>query len=126
MNTLTYWEKQPTDNPYLLNGFNGTWAFSDHNLISNELRNFIMESFHPEEKFKRIPLEDINKLMNDVWEGPGSMVKIQKMFEEMKAARFKKVADAAKPVLEPTKTIDDFNEEELTTKVIDSSLNDDD
>jgi len=126
MNTLTYWEKQPTDSPHLLNGFNGTWAFTDHNLISHELRNFIMESFHPEEKFKRIPLEAINKLMNDVWEGPGSMVKIQKMFEEMKAARFKKVADATKPVLEPQKTIDDFNEEELTTKVIDSSLNDDD
>lgn len=118
MNTLTYWEKQPTDNPYLLNGFNGTWAFSNHDLISNELRNFIMESFHPEEKFKRIPLEDINKLMNDVWEGPGSMVKIQKMFEEMFAARQTKKTENSTKMIDAVRTIDDYDENEFSVKKV--------
>ena len=30
METKTYWERQPSDQPGLLNGFNGTWKFSDH------------------------------------------------------------------------------------------------
>ena len=120
MDTLNYWERQPTDNPFYLNGFNGTWKFSDHDLIANELRNFIMESFHPEEKFKRIPLESINKLMNDVWEGPGSMVKIQKLYLEMFAARRAKKTDDSNDK-EPVKTIDDYDQEELTVKAADES-----
>ena len=112
MDTLNYWERQPTDNPFYLNGFNGTWKFSDHDLIANELRNFIMESFHPEEKFKRIPLESINKLMNDVWEGPGSMVKIQKLYLEMFAARRAKKTDDSNNN-EPVKTINDYTESDF-------------
>lgn len=83
-----YWEDQPTDNPHTLNGFDGTWNFSDHRLIPESLRNFIFESFPKVEKFRRIPLEDINALMNDVWEGPGSMPKIQKLYNEMRAERY--------------------------------------
>ena len=118
MNTLEYWEKQPIDKPWTLNGFAGTWAFTDHDLISNDLRNFIMESFHPEEKFKRIPLEDINKLMNDVWEGPGSMVKIQKMFEEMFAARQTKKTENSTKMIDAVRTIDDYDENEFSVKKV--------
>lgn len=118
MDTLTYWERQPTDNPFYLNGFNGTWNFRDHNLIPGELKNFIMESFHPEEKFKRIPLDAINELMNDVWEGPGSMVKIQKLYQEKFAARRapKKEELISK---EPVRTIDDYDENDFSEKFTD-------
>jgi len=100
-----YWEHQPTDNPFTLNGFDGTWNFSDHRLIPESLRNFILESFPKIEKFRRIPLEDINKLMNDVWEGPGSMVKIQKLYNEMRAERYGKVDVGVKTRL----PVEDFN-----------------
>lgn len=83
MDTKTYWERQPTDNPYTINGFNGTWNISDHSLVSSELRNYLLEAFHPESKFKRIPLDAINTLLNEVWEGPGSMVKIERLHREM-------------------------------------------
>ena len=101
----TYWERQPTDQPWTLNGFNGTWNFSDHRLIPESLRNFIMESFPKIEKFRRIPLEDINALMNDVWEGPGSMQKIQNLYNDMRAERYGK-ADVGLKTRLPVK---DFN-----------------
>lgn len=110
----SYWEKQPTDKPWLLNGFAGTWAFSDHSLIPGELNNFIMEMFHPVERIKRIPLEDINKLMNEVWEGPGSMVKLEKLWTEKRNERLDK-RTSSKDVFEQ-KTIDDYSEEEMREK----------
>jgi hypothetical protein len=111
MNAITYWESQPTDQPHLLNGFKGTWAFSDHNLIPEPIRNFIIEMFPKVEKFKRIPLEDINTLMNDVWEGPGSMPKLMRLMQESRAAR----VGTSKPIEEPVKTIDDYSDEEKVT-----------
>ena len=86
---LTYWERQPTDNPYYVNGFNGTFAFSEHKLVPEPFRNFIVESFPKIDRFRRIPLEDINTLMNDVWEGPGSMVKIERLLADMRAERYR-------------------------------------
>lgn len=116
MSELEYWERQPTDRPYLVNGFNGTWAFTDHSLIPNCLTNFIFESFPKIEKFKRIPLEDINTLMNDVWEGPGSMVKIQRLYKEMRIARNQNTEPSNDT--SDVKTIDDYSDEEKTTITI--------
>jgi hypothetical protein len=82
-----YWDRQPTDQPWSVNGFKGTWAFTDHNLIPDSLRNFIWESFPKHERFRRIPLDEINALMNDVWEGPGSMPKIMRLYRELREAR---------------------------------------
>lgn len=109
----TYWENQPTDQPHSLNGFKGTWAFSDHNLIPDGLRNFIMESFPKVEKFKRISLDQINALMNDVWEGPGSMPKIARLTKEMRIARQSGIDTSAKDTPD-VKTIDDYSDEEMT------------
>ena len=109
----TYWERQPTDQPWTLNGFAGTWTFSDHNLIPDGLRNFIMESFPKIEKFKRIPLDQINTLMNDVWEGPGSMPKIARLTKEMRIARQTGIDTSAKDTSE-VKTIDDYSDDEMT------------
>lgn len=111
--SISYWERQPTDQPHTLNGFNGTWNFSNHNLIPDGLVNFIMESFPKEEKFKRIPLEDINALMNDVWEGPGSMPKIMKLLTEMRTERLGKTDISVQTLVrDDVKTIDDFSDEE--------------
>jgi hypothetical protein len=112
----TYWERQPTDNPFTLNGFKGTWAFTDHNLIPDALRNFIWESFPKYERFRRIPLDEINALMNDVWEGPGSMPKIIKLYREMRAERLKSLDGSNDKSAVEQKTIDDFSEEEITAK----------
>jgi hypothetical protein len=106
----SYWERQPTDQPWTVNGFNGTWNFSDHSLIPDVLRNFISESFPKIERFKRIPLEDINTLMNDVWEGPGSMVKIQKLTKELRSSRLAGL-DSSSIKMDDVKTINDFTEE---------------
>ena len=110
----SYWETQPTDQPWTLNGFNGTWNFSDHALIPEALKNFIFEFFPKIEKFKRIPLDEINTLMNDVWEGPGSMVKIERIYHEMRNARLN-TSDDSKDSKVEQKTIDDFTEDEMTT-----------
>lgn len=113
--SISYWERQPTDQPHTLNGFNGTWNFSDHNLIPEGLRNFIMEMFPKVEKFKRIPLEDINDLMNDVWEGPGSMPKLMRLMQESRVARIGTTDDInVKSVGDPVKTIDDYSDDEMT------------
>lgn len=104
-----YWESQPTDQPHLLNGFKGTWNFSDYNLIPEPIQDFLLEVFHPQEKLKRIPLEDLNKAINDFWDGPGSMPKLVLAVGQMRHARSQnRVNDDTKQV--PVPTIDDFNE----------------
>jgi len=110
----TYWERQPTDDPHTLNGFAGTWNFSDHRLIPESLRNFIFESFPKIEKFRRIPLDDINALMNDVWEGPGSMQKIQNLYNEMRAERYGKADVGLKTRMSPEDfaKVPDYSEDE--------------
>lgn len=111
--STSYWDNQPTDRPWLLNGFNGTWNFSDHSLIPDALHNFIWEHFPKVERFKRIPLDEINALMNDVWEGPGSMSKIERLYQEMRAARLEGIKSTVKENTTEQKTIDDFNEEDF-------------
>jgi len=37
--------KKDIDNPASINGFNGTWAISDHKRIAESLRMFLMLSF---------------------------------------------------------------------------------
>ena len=78
------------DNPFTVNGFKGTWQFSDHSLIPDTLVGFLLRSFGVG-RLKRIPLEDINKLMNEIWEGPGSLEKVFRLQYEMEATG-KKIA----------------------------------
>jgi hypothetical protein len=122
MSELEYWERQPTDQPWLLNGFNGTWTFTDHDLIPGALRNFINESFPKHERFRRIPLDEINALMNDVWEGPGSMSKIQKLYIDMRVERLGKTDIGVKTqlpkMIDAVRTIDDYDENEFSEKVV--------
>lgn len=91
--TIDYWSNTPTDQPWLLNGFKGTWAFSDHSLIPEILQEFLIEYFYKQlgEERKRhiynISLDKINDVMNEVWEGPGSMKKVVEMTYNMRQNR---------------------------------------
>ena len=114
----SYWDSQPTDKPWLVNGFKGTWNFSDHNLIPDVLRNFIWASFPKHERFRRIPLDEINALMNEVWEGPGSMSKIERLYQEMRDERIRSGADKGvkvftESVLPKDEDEDDYEEPKL-------------
>jgi len=88
ISNVTFWKKQPTNLPYLLNGFNGTFAYTDHKLVPEPIRNFVMEVLDTKQtRFKKVPLDQVNELMNEVWEGPGSMVKLCELYNEIKLAR---------------------------------------
>ena len=82
-----YWDSQSTDLPYTLNGFNGTWAFSDHRLIPEPIVNYLREVYYKYDQLSRVPLEDLNKSINEVWEGPGSMSKIARLTAEIRVKR---------------------------------------
>ena len=92
---IRYWESAPTQFPNYLNGFNGTWAISDHSRIPEVILEFLLEHFRSrlgevrKGHVKAIPLEEINDLMNEVWEGPGSMVKIVDMTYNLRHNRSK-------------------------------------
>ena len=77
--------KKDIDIPWSVNGFRGTWQFSDHNLIPSILHGFLTRYFGIA-RLKRVPLDEINKLMNDVWDGPGSLEKLFRLEAEMIAA----------------------------------------
>jgi hypothetical protein len=91
--SVAFWENQPTDKPWLLNGFRGTFAYSDHSLIPEPIQNFLIEFFYSrlgegrKNWVKMIPLEEINQTLNEIWEGPGSMAKLERMKLEMRNSR---------------------------------------
>jgi hypothetical protein len=81
-NKINFYKKD-IDNPYSVNGFRGTWKFSDHTLIPDTLFGFLTRHFG-QAKLRRIPLEKINQVMNELWEGPGSLEKLFRLELEMK------------------------------------------
>ena len=85
---IAFWDKQPTDTVGCLNSFDGTWDIRNHDDIPNSLLDFIMEKFNTI-WLKQIPLGKINSLLNEVWEGSGSMSKIVQLTYEIKRDRKK-------------------------------------
>jgi len=73
------------DIPWSVNGFKGTWQFTEHDTIPDTLHEFLMLSFSVG-NIRLVPIDKINKLMNDVWEGPGSLEKLFRMNVEMRKA----------------------------------------
>ena len=84
---VNYWSEQATDVTNMVNGFNGTWAISDYKLIPSALLDFVSEMFFTSTKLSRVPMSDINKVLNDAWEGPGSMPKIINLTYQSRRAR---------------------------------------
>jgi len=78
---IAFYEKD-IDNRFSVNGFQGTWAFSDHSLIPSVFNGFLQRHFGVM-RLKRVKLEEINALLNELWEGPGSLAKIFHMENEL-------------------------------------------
>ena len=103
--SVAYWESTPTDQPWLLNGFQGTFAYSDHSLIPQTILEFLHEYYYKKlgdlrkNHIKTIDLNEINDLLNEVWDGPGSMPKLVSMTHHMRIARLDIVSDDAKDPL---------------------------
>ena len=101
----TYWANMPTDDPFSVNGFAGTFAFSDHSRIPEPHVEFLLEYFRKQlgetrkGHIKVIPLEDINEVMNEVWDGPGSVIKLVNLTYELRAQRLSETPDDVKNVL---------------------------
>lgn len=83
---IAYWNSQPTDRTGSLNSFNGTFNISDVRAIPEILREYLAEKFDAQ-RLTRISLEDVNKALNDVWEGPGSAATVVAKTWEMRMAR---------------------------------------
>ena len=103
--SVAYWESTPTDQPWLLNGFQGTFAYSDHSLIPQPILEFLHEYYNKrlgdlrKNHIKTIDLNEINDLLNDVWDGPGSMPKLAAMTHDMRIKRLDVVSDDTKDPL---------------------------
>jgi len=73
------------EDPFHPNGFNGTFNFSAHDLIPSVFHGFLQRYFG-QYRIRRVPLEKINQVMNDIWEGPGSLEKIFRLEEELRVS----------------------------------------
>jgi len=106
---VAYWSEQPTDKPYYINGFNGTFAYSDHSLIPQSILNFVIEYFWndlPETRknYTSIPLDKINSCLNELWEGPGSMTKLVNIMYDLRQTRLDLAPKDTKDVLKGYQT----------------------
>ena len=92
-----FWANQSIGDSHTINGFNGTFAFSEHSRIPQGIVEFLLEHFHKQcfrtasgwkkNHIEAIELDEINELMNEIWDGPGSMNKIATLTNEMRLAR---------------------------------------
>jgi|TARA_B110000503_G_C7057177_1_gene374993 hypothetical protein len=79
-----YNKPELVENPFHPAGFNGTFAFSSHNLIPEVFLGFLQRHFG-HYRIRKVPLESINALLNELWEGPGSLEKLFRLEDEMRA-----------------------------------------
>ena len=97
-----YYASLPTE------GFNinciRKFAFSDTELVPELFRNFAMEYFGLE-RFRRVDLDKLNSVLNELWEGPGSAAKISDIIWDIRIQRREgreDTADALKGYVTPT------------------------
>ena len=93
-----FWEAQPTDNTATINGFAGTFNITDHHLIPSSLVDYLTECFHGYTRLSRVPLEDLNDALNEVWEGPGSMPKVIRATYKLRETRRANLDDTKDPL----------------------------
>ena len=84
LNSKIAFYNQPrfVDDPYHPAGFTGTFAFSSHRRIPEIFHAFLQRHFG-QYRIRRVPIEDINAIMNELWEGPGSLEKIFRLENDM-------------------------------------------
>ena len=71
---IAFYEKD-IDKPFTVNGFDGTFAIESHAGIAECLQGFLQRHFGVL-RLSRVKIEKINEVLNEVWEGPGSLAKI--------------------------------------------------
>jgi len=84
--TDEFLSKLPIDEPFTLNSFNGTFAFTDHDLVPGLIQDLVL-SQRSEDKFKKIPITAVTEIANKFWEGPGSCVAISNVIWHARVAR---------------------------------------
>lgn len=81
------------------------FAFSDIALVPELFRNFAMEYFDIE-RYRQVDLDELNRVLNELWDGPGSAAKISDIIWDIRIARrenpTKKGRDALKGIAVPT------------------------
>lgn len=83
LDSNVHYYKKEMKRPNSINSFNGTFQIGDHARIHEVFNEFLMYSFKTS-RLRKIKIEDINKLLNEVWEGPGSVEKILRMTHELR------------------------------------------
>jgi|TARA_R110002124_G_scaffold285655_1_gene464474 hypothetical protein len=81
-----YNQPKYVENPHHPAGFNGTFAFSTHKFIPQVFHAFLQRHFG-QYRIQRVAIEDINQLLNELWEGPGSLEKIFRLENELFLSR---------------------------------------
>lgn len=81
-----YHAGQPTDQPWKLNGFTGVFAYEDPATVPELFRNFAVEYFNLE-RYRRVDLDKLNAVLNDLWDGPGSCAKISDLTWDIRIQR---------------------------------------
>lgn len=101
--------KKDIDNPNSVNGFRGTWNFSDHHLIPSIFNQLLLRHFGVN-RLSRIPLAKINTFLNDLWDGPGSLEKLLWLEYEMRSTHPLKIDILSKQTKKEQKDEEDMDE----------------
>lgn len=60
--------------------------FEDPALVPELFRNFAVEYFNLE-RYRRVDLDELNRVLNDLWDGPGSAAKISDIIWDIRIRR---------------------------------------
>jgi len=111
INNRTFYAEQSTDNPNSLMGFRGTFTFSEHGLVPDLIREYVLLVTR-KERFSQIPLEEINRLAREIHGGePGVAVRIIDAMTEIRAQRALENQDEPneRGTYTPEHTLDDWS-----------------
>lgn len=72
------------NDPFHPAGFKGTFAFKEHTAIPDVFTG-LLQRYFGHFRIRRIPLNKINDLLNEIWEGPGSLEKVFRLEDELRA-----------------------------------------
>ena len=102
-----WWHNQSSDEELnTVNSFSGEWQIEDHDAIPSEtLKNYLMEMQPRKEKLDQISVKEVNRLLNEVWQGPGSMSTV---VLETERARQSRVEQECAVVVSQSTTLEDL------------------
>jgi len=111
------------DNPHHPAGFKGIFKFSDHRLIPDVYIGFLQRHFGVL-RLSRVKIEEINRIMNEVWEGPGSLEKLFNMEEDYRESG-RSIHMTPSDYVKAKKTVEEDDEDEDDLPLPDFSKDED-